>query len=321
MLTRTCAYCGLPLTDSASLQAGVGPVCRGKDNALYAKGIPADLPAAKAAFQAVVRLISDSGAEVSSYFHSTALPAFEAAMGSETPDFRDAVRALVWIASGSKALRAKVGPVVSALGYPAVAAMILGMAVSSPATLALIPSPFKNRPETLGILNLVGASAPKATKPLRAFGGVKTTTGWCFPLANLDTLVQNLPHLYPWLTVEHPEGWSGLALARENALAAFKASQTPAVTVTTVVTPAPTPAKAPSPVTVTPVGGRPAAKNGTPRAGIRTPYNGGWIVTLKTLVPATNRSYSAADQTWEVDADFLPLVLAELPKFFPSTKV
>ena len=321
MLTRTCAYCGLPLTDSASLQAGVGPVCRGKDNALYAKGIPADLPAAKAAFQAVVRLISDSGAEVSSYFHSTALPAFEAAMGSETPDFRDAVRALVWIASGSKALRAKVGPVVSALGYPAVAAMILGMAVSSPATLALIPTPFKNRPETLGVLNLVGASAPKATKPLRAFGGVKTTTGWCFPLANLDTLVQNLPHLYPWLTVEHPEGWSGLALARENALAAFKASQTPAVTITTVVTPAPAPAKAPSPVTVTPVGGRPAAKNGTPRAGIRTPYNGGWIVTLKTLVPATNRSYSAADQTWEVDADFLPLVLAELPKFFPSAKV
>lgn len=321
MLTRTCAYCGLPLTDSASLQAGVGPVCRGKDNALYAKGIPADLPAAKAAFQAVVRLISDSGAEVSSYFHSTALPSFEAAMGSETPDFRDAVRALVWVASGSKALRAKVGPVVSALGYPAVAAMILGMAVSSPATLALIPSPFKNRPETLGILNLVGASAPKATKPLRAFGGVKTTTGWCFPLANLDTLVQNLPHLYPWLTVEHPEGWSGLALARENALAAFKASQTPAVTVTTVVTPAPAPTTAPSPVTVTPVGGRPAAKNGTPRAGIRTPYNGGWIVTLKTLVPATNRSYSAADQTWEVDADFLPLVLAELPKFFPSAKV
>lgn len=321
MLTRTCAYCGLPLTDSASLQAGVGPVCRGKDNALYAKGIPADLPAAKAAFQAVVRLISDSGAEVSSYFHSTALPAFEAAMGSETPDFRDAVRALVWIASGSKALRAKVGPVVSALGYPAVAAMILGMAVSSPATLALIPTPFKNRPETLGVLNLVGASAPKATKPLRAFGGVKTTTGWCFPLANLDTLVQNLPHLYPWLTVEHPEGWSGLALARENALAAFKASQTPVVTVTTVVTPAPAPTTAPSPVTVTPVGGRPAAKNGTPRAGIRTPYNGGWIVTLKTLVPATNRSYSAADQTWEVDADFLPLVLAELPKFFPSAKV
>lgn len=321
MLTRTCAYCGLPLTDSASLQAGVGPVCRGKDNALYAKGIPADLPAAKAAFQAVVRLISDSGAEVSSYFHSTALPAFEAALESETPDFRDAVRALVWIASGSKELRAKVGPVVSALGYPAVAAMILGMAVSSPATLTLVTTPFKNRPETLGILNLVGASAPKATKPLRAFGGVKTTTGWCFPLANLDTLVQNLPHLYPWLTVEHPEGWSGLALARENALAAFKASQTPAVTVTTVVTPAPAPTTAPSPVTVTPVGGRPAAKNGTPRAGIRTPYNGGWIVTLKTLVPATNRSYSAADQTWEVDADFLPLVLAELPKFFPSAKV
>lgn len=321
MLIRTCAYCGLPLTDAASLQAGVGPVCRNKDNALYAKEIAADIPAATTALRALTALVGDAGGEVGSYFHSTALPAFQAAVASETPDFREAVRALVWIASGSKELRAKVGPVVSALGYPAVAAMILGMAVSSPATLTLVTTPFKNRPETLGILTLVGASAPKATKALRHFGGVKTTTGWCFPLANLDTLVQNLPHLYPWLTVEHPEGWSGLALARENALAAFKASQTPAVTVTTVVPAAPAPVKAPSPVTVTPVGGRPAAKNGTPRAGIRTPYNGGWIVTLKTLVPAANRSYSAADQTWEVDADFLPVVLAALPKFFPSAKV
>lgn len=321
MLIRTCAYCGLPLTDAASLQAGVGPVCRNKDNALYAKEIAADIPAATTALRALTALVGDAGGEVGSYFHSTALPAFQAAVASETPDFREAVRALVWIASGSKGIRAKVGPVVNALGYPAVAAMLLGMAVSSPATISLVLTPFKNRPETLGMLNLVGATAPKASKALRDFGGVKTTTGWCFPLANLEVVARNLPHLYPWLTIAHPEGWSGFAQAQDTALAAFKASQTPEVTIAPVVTPAPAPKASPNPITITPAGARPASKTGTPRGGIRTPYNGGWIVTLKALVPPANRAYSPADQTWEVDADFLPVVLAALPKFFPSAKM
>ena len=41
--TRHCSRCGLPLTDPASWVAGVGPICRGKDNTIFAKTIPANL--------------------------------------------------------------------------------------------------------------------------------------------------------------------------------------------------------------------------------------------------------------------------------------
>lgn len=40
---RHCSRCGLPLEDLASQEAGVGPVCRKKDNALFAKTITGNL--------------------------------------------------------------------------------------------------------------------------------------------------------------------------------------------------------------------------------------------------------------------------------------
>lgn len=45
---RFCSRCGLPLTDVASRECGVGPVCRKKDTHLYAKNIPANYPSATA---------------------------------------------------------------------------------------------------------------------------------------------------------------------------------------------------------------------------------------------------------------------------------
>lgn len=40
---RHCSRCGLPLEDLASQEAGVGPICRKKDNALFAKTITGNL--------------------------------------------------------------------------------------------------------------------------------------------------------------------------------------------------------------------------------------------------------------------------------------
>lgn len=45
---RACSRCGQELTDPASRECGVGPVCRKKDNHLYAKLIPANVPMAGA---------------------------------------------------------------------------------------------------------------------------------------------------------------------------------------------------------------------------------------------------------------------------------
>src|SRR5690606_250724 len=48
MTTRFCSRCGKDLTDPASLTDGQGPVCRNRDNHLYAKAIEANLPIAGA---------------------------------------------------------------------------------------------------------------------------------------------------------------------------------------------------------------------------------------------------------------------------------
>lgn len=45
---RKCSRCGLPLEDPASREMGVGPICRGKTNDLYAKTIEANIPMASA---------------------------------------------------------------------------------------------------------------------------------------------------------------------------------------------------------------------------------------------------------------------------------
>lgn len=45
---RFCSRCRHPLTDPASREAGVGPICRGRDNYLLAKTIQANIPAASA---------------------------------------------------------------------------------------------------------------------------------------------------------------------------------------------------------------------------------------------------------------------------------
>jgi len=45
---RSCSRCGQELTDPASRECGVGPVCRKRDNHLYAKLISANLPMAAA---------------------------------------------------------------------------------------------------------------------------------------------------------------------------------------------------------------------------------------------------------------------------------
>jgi len=43
-IVRFCSRCQKELTDPASLEAGVGPQCRNRDNHLYAKAIEANLP-------------------------------------------------------------------------------------------------------------------------------------------------------------------------------------------------------------------------------------------------------------------------------------
>jgi hypothetical protein len=51
---RHCQRCGLPLTDAASMEHGVGPICRKMDNAVLAQLIPADLATARTHLRAAM---------------------------------------------------------------------------------------------------------------------------------------------------------------------------------------------------------------------------------------------------------------------------
>ena len=47
-VARHCSRCGLPLTDAASREHGIGPLCRKKNNDIFAKQIPVDITVSSA---------------------------------------------------------------------------------------------------------------------------------------------------------------------------------------------------------------------------------------------------------------------------------
>ena len=63
---RRCSRCGLPLEDAASREHGYGPICRAKNNAIFAKQIPAEM--AKASFLILSMKESDFHKEISDQF-------------------------------------------------------------------------------------------------------------------------------------------------------------------------------------------------------------------------------------------------------------
>lgn len=142
---RSCSRCGLELTDPASRECGVGPICRAKDNHLYAKLISANLPVAAS-------LLYGTHPEE---LHEDVAPRFMALCEAFTKkatlaqsknedmfnlnltgsDFRDEVRELDFILSYRSSLetRKKLIGVVRALGYAGLAAVLSGDASKSKA--------------------------------------------------------------------------------------------------------------------------------------------------------------------------------------------
>ena len=146
---RSCSRCGRELTDSASRECGVGPVCRKKDNAIFARQIPANL---STALVAVLEFSADSfHAEISESFEAVrveflrkveaARVEFGADQMATIPgaDFRDTVDWLDMSLSyrTSHAHRNLVIGLIDDLGYVSLASVLRGDACMSPATLEL----------------------------------------------------------------------------------------------------------------------------------------------------------------------------------------
>lgn len=135
---RRCSRCNAELTDPVSRDHGIGPVCRGKDNALFAREYTdaADMPAALAALGDFTQ--NDHGV------HPTAMRAVASAIEclAHGRDNRAAVAslelALSFPMSGAQVLALHTA--VGALGYVRLVALMQGDTTQVDAVLAFIPA-------------------------------------------------------------------------------------------------------------------------------------------------------------------------------------
>lgn len=137
---RECSRCGKELTDPASRECGVGPVCRKKDNHLYAKLIEANIPMATALFMGThpeelpgdtierYQVAKDSFIKKMAELQSQNED--ETVMKLTGADFREEVRSLDFILSFSlePATKNKLVGIVRHLGYVGLAAVLSGEA-------------------------------------------------------------------------------------------------------------------------------------------------------------------------------------------------
>lgn len=142
---RYCSRCRKELTDPASRECGVGPVCRNKDNHLYAKAIQANLPIAGALLlgthteELPVELHERFDAFKTSFLRKSekVQKANEDIMAMKLAgsDFRDEVRELDYCLSYvmPNTLREKLIKIVEALGYVGLAGVLTGEASKSKA--------------------------------------------------------------------------------------------------------------------------------------------------------------------------------------------
>ena len=91
---RICWRCGRPLTDPASVNAGIGPVCRQLDNCLLARLFPINLESASCSYRTINPFTMDA----------MTLGAFEGLgealkRGQDRSDWRNEVRQVEWILS------------------------------------------------------------------------------------------------------------------------------------------------------------------------------------------------------------------------------
>lgn len=196
---RFCSRCGKDLTDAASQECGVGPICRKMDNKLLAKCLPANPGVAKVAWASI-----DLLAQPAEVVHTMAL--VDAKVETMSPvddetfgnDWRETVKRIEWVLSHklTSDTVASLYDFVDALGYTGLAAMWKGDAASGKAVVT-----FSNgRLSFTGPNNKAGRISFKAACPGYKFHPKTATTpaSWSAPAAAhkgfYETMVTHWPN-------------------------------------------------------------------------------------------------------------------------------
>lgn len=292
---RSCCRCRKDLTDMASIEAGIGPICRKQDNKLLANSIPANPPEA---LMALLTIKADASINVDAHATYADLLGM-LTMNLDGTDWRIAIRKIEKILSYDdtrwKTLKA-FSEVARWLGYLGVAALWNGEASTGDATVTFNPLTARG-PRIL----IDGPRCSAARQKLHNLGAVYVPS----PKPGRRTIVVEPKHLDAIATIvqTHYPMSIGLSVVRAEVDAFFKSK-----------TPTPTPMPAPTPVTVqaTPAPGGPVSscrieKNGN-SLKINTPYDAAFIAGFKNTIPYKDRSWDAATKSWMCDAVYLPQV-------------
>jgi hypothetical protein len=300
---RNCFRCGLPLTDAASLNEGVGPICRKLDNAVLARLIPSDMGKVLEAYQTVDT--TELTPETLETFMGLEA-AFRAEDAGGRADWRKEVKRIEWMLSHKqsrnniKALKA----VVLALGYVGIVALWDGEAATGLATVFCI----EGRLTICGPKNL-GAIAALKCIPNWQFHklaqGENFRPSWSFPASAVRE--------FRMVVLTHYPNFEGLAEALEAAEAynaEVKAS-----------TPAPAPFALPKP-SVTAVA--PIISNGQVsiievdgKLKVKTPFRVSYVAELRDMPKSTlPRKWVKEEQVWVFEAANKDQVLALIKKHY-----
>lgn len=119
MSQRSCVLCGRPLTDAASIEAGIGPTCRQRSNDALARTIPCDLARAQSVV-AATRAIFENAPEVVAPTLRAALSDVQRAPMGEMQDWRVTIKRFDWVLSHHEVkvpMREAIYGIARALGY------------------------------------------------------------------------------------------------------------------------------------------------------------------------------------------------------------
>ena len=293
---RSCCRCRKDLTDMASVEAGIGPICRKQDNVLLANSIPANPPEALMALMTI-------NADASINPDAQALYADVLGMltlNLDGTDWRIAIRKIEQILSFDdtrwETLNA-FSEVARWLGYLGLAALWNGEAATGDATVTFNafspsgPRVFIDGPRCMAARNkfykekLYPVNVPSPT-PGRRMIGVHAK--------DIDAFATIVQTHYPMAV-----GMTQVRAEVDAFLAAIKAASTPAPTPVTVQGP---------PTAGAPVSSSCRIEKKGKNLKVSTPYDASFIAGLKNMVPYTHRGWDATTKTWMVDAQYLDKV-------------
>jgi len=292
--SRFCFRCDKPLTDAASLNEGIGPICRKFDNAVLARLIPSNLPKALANYK-LIDPLSLAPETVAAFVElETALTDPAAA---ERDDWRKEVKRVEWMLSFPQKHEntERLKDFVLALGYVGIVAIWNGEAATGKASVTFylyrlhVTGP-KNKAARFALKKIPGSKFHAATPTSKP--------SWSAPASEFEA--------FRLAVCKHYPNYEGLDEAIKEAKESLLHND----------------------LTINPDGSIPMHPSTPPKQAVsivnagsavkvKTPYNPDFIGELKGAIPHGSRKWDVIEKVWIVDIGFKSQVREIVAKHFP----